>query len=167
MNIKKLVLTLALLGMTVAVQAAEGKFAFIDVQKIFTEADAAKAAQTSLSKKQAQYKKELEAMGESLQKLNEDLKQSTTTDTATSDKAKQFQTKREEYSKKLADYEKRLTDERNSVRDNILKALKQASQTIAKEKGYAAVLSSNQSMYYDEELDVTADALARVNAAVK
>jgi outer membrane protein len=167
-SIKKAVLAIVFLGMTTtAVQSAETKFAFVDVQKIFAEANAAKATQTNLTQKQAQYKKEIEAIAANLQKINEDLKQPEITDADKVEKAKDFKAKQDEYRKKLADYEKKLTDERNSVGAEILNAVRQASQDIAKEKGYTAVLTTNQSMYYDKELDVTAEVLTRVDAAVK
>ncbi|MEO5702914.1 MAG: OmpH family outer membrane protein [Gammaproteobacteria bacterium] len=169
MNIKKVVWAMVILGMaaTSSVQAAEAKFAFVDVQKIFAEANAAKAAQTSLRQKEGQYKKELEAKGSSLQKLIEALQDPKVADADRAEKANEIRAKREEFQKTATDYEKRLNDERNSVSEDILKAIKQASQDIAKEKGYTAVLSSNQGLYYDNELDITADTLARVNDAAK
>lgn len=169
MNIKKAVLAVVYLGMlsAPAVQAAETKFAFVDMQKIFAEANAAKVMQASLTQKQAQYKKELEAIAANLRKINEDLDKPEVTDADKAEKAKDFKVKQDEYRKKLADYEKKLTDERNSVGTDILNAVRQASQDIAKEEGYTAVIDTSQSLYYDKEMDVTADALARVNAAVK
>ena len=155
-SIKKAILAIILLGLTAsaAVQAADAKFAFVDVQKVFAEANAAKAAQTSLSQKEAQYKKELEPMAANLQKIIESLQDSKITDTDKVDKAKDLKVKREEFRKTAADYEKKLNDERNSVTTDIMNALRQASQNIAKEKGYTAVLTSNQGLYYDKETDI-------------
>lgn len=168
-SIKNAVLAIAVLGMTAAasVHAADAKFAFVDVQKIFSEASAAKAAQTSLTQKETQYKKELEPMGKNLQKIVDALRDPKITEADKDAKTKELKTKRDEFRKTAADYEKKLNDEKTSVTEDIMNALRQASQDIAKEKGYSAVLTANQSLYYDKDADVTAEALARVNAAVK
>ncbi|MBF0622046.1 MAG: OmpH family outer membrane protein [Magnetococcales bacterium] len=160
-------LMLALLP--VSAGAAESKFAYVDVTRILSSADAADEARSSLKKKLATKQKEISAMEEELKTLKEKL-----------DKQKSFMNAdaqmelKENISRKYRAYQRFMEDnqavlDRESGRWNkrIMSALGEVIQEIGKEAGYTVVFGKGQVLYHSPSIDITDTVLKRLNQRTK
>ncbi len=145
--------------------AAEIKVAVINIQKILSEASAAKDLQAQLEKKRVEYQGQIKAKEEKLKKEEAELV-----------KQKNVLTK-EAFEQKQKDFVNEINDVRKDVQDKRVKldsAYKQALGTInnsmqdiindlAAEKGFNLAFPASGLIYAPKEFDITDEVLKKLN----
>lgn len=163
-------LAAALLAMP-AVSHAEQKYSFgvIDMTRVMKETDAAKGIFSALESKRSEYEKQIQKEGDTLAQLEKDII------------AKKPKMNEEEFNKSRKDFEDKLVKAQKMVQerkqtldkgmaDGINKLRAEAAKItadVAKERGYASVLTQEAVVLAEPSLDVTDEVVKRLNAKVK
>ena len=172
---KKMIATFAiaaaLLVMPAVSQAAENALTFgvIDMGRVMKETEAAKGIFTALESKRSEYEKQIQKEGDTLAQLEKDII------------AKKPKMSEEEFNKARKDFEEKLVKAQKMVQerkqtldkgmaDGINKLRAESAKItadVAKERGYAVVLTQDAVVLAQPALDVTDEVVKRLNAKVK
>jgi len=145
--------------------SAQARISIVNIQQIMKDSIAAKSAKQQLSSKQKQFQTELNKREQDLKAQNDALiKQNAT---LTNDEKKQ---KIIEFRKKAAEAQgdaqkKRVSLDKafNQALSDIQKNVTAIIGELAKEKKLSLVIPASQTMYYDPQMDISAEVLARLN----
>ncbi len=171
---KNIFATLALVAALLAVPAAaqaDQKYTFgvIDMARVMKETDAAKGIFSALESKRSEYEKQIQKEGDTLAQLEKDIV------------AKKSKMSEEEFNKARKDFEDKLVKAQKMVQERkqtldkgmadginqLRKAAAEITADVAKERGYASVLTQEAVVLAEPSLDVTDEVVKRLNAKVK
>ncbi len=164
-----LALAVALLFTPAAHAAEPVAFGVIDMARVMKETDAAKAILAELEAKRKEYEGQIEKEGDSLSKLEKDI-------IAKKPKMseEEFATARTDFEKKIGEAQKMVQERKVSFdkafADAINKLRAEAAKytaEVAKERGYAAVITQEAVVLAEPTLDVTDEVIKRLNKNVK
>ena len=166
------ILTFALIAVLAAMpnisNAATPTIALVDVEKILSEAKAAKSLQAQIKTKKESFQKEFAAK-------EKELKESETTLLAEQGKvsAEEFGKKRKAYEEKIIETRKLFQKRRSSLDEGLGNAMQQlrkniveAAAQIADDKGYDIVLTRESVLIAEKSLDITDAVLAKLDSNV-
>ena len=169
-----------MLGLAGPALAAEGGFAYVDLDKVFDQFYKTKLADGQLKEQADQYREERTKMVDDFKKLQADFKtiRDESQNTALSEEARN--TRRSEAEEKLVELResenkirrfeesrrRQLDEQTRRVRTKLVDEIKETLAVHAREKGYTAVLDASGEnlngvstvLYYDSKADIT-DAL--------
>ena len=157
--------------MIVPVRAhAEGpKVAIVDVDKMLSEAKAAKSLQSQIQAKKDTFQKEFSAKEKELKAIETTLIQE-----KEKLSAEEFAKKRKAYEEKIIETRKLFQKTRNSLDEGLAKSMQElrkniveATAQVADEKGYDIVLTRESVIIAEKSLDITPDVLKKLDANVQ
>lgn len=152
------------LFLSFSVQAQEFKAGFVNIDRIFREANTAKAAQTKLEQEFSRREKEIIDLGNTLKAASEKFERESTTMSEAQrltkqrqlvDQDREFQRKRREFQE---DLNNRKNEELAMVLDRANKVIKQ----IAEAEKYDVILQ--EVVYFNPKLDITDKIIKTLNA---
>lgn len=166
---KKIVLTISLILLSVCAFAAESKIGYIDLNMALNQSESGKKAVTALEEMVKARQFLIAEKGDKIKKIEEELaKQSSI---LTEDAIKE---RKEEREKLLRDYQRMVKDSQEEVQkkqaeymDSIIKELKKIVEQIGKEEGFSLILEKAESgvLFHSDEIDLTSKLIERFNAA--
>lgn len=163
-------LAAALLAMPATAQADQKyTFGVIDMTRVMKETDAAKGIFSTLESKRDEYEKQIQKEGDTLQALEKDIiaKKSKMSEDEFNKARKDFEDKLVKAQKMVQErkqtLDKGMADGINKLRDEARKI----TADVAKERGYASVLTQEAVVLAEPSLDVTDEVVKRLNAKVK
>lgn len=157
-------LTLSGLLLAFSAQAQEFKIGFVNTDRLFREANSAKAAQTKLEQEFSRREKELVTAGETLKTASEKYEreaptlsesQRNTRQRQLADQDRDFQRKRREFQE---DLNARKNEELQAVLDRANRVVKQ----VAEAEKYDVILQ--EAVYFNPKHDITEKVLKALNA---
>ncbi|MDR2333630.1 MAG: OmpH family outer membrane protein [Burkholderiaceae bacterium] len=160
-----LVVLLGSLAAAVPAQAQEFKAGFVNTDRVFREANSAKAAQAKLEQEFSKREKELVDLGNSLKGATEKFEREAPTmaesqraskQRALADQDRDFQRKRREFQEDLSS---RKSEELATVLDRANKVVKQ----VAEAEKYDVILQ--EAVYINPKLDITDKVIKAMNSA--
>lgn len=145
--------------------AASGTIAVVNIQQVMQDSSAAKSMREQLDAKRKSFQSQVSKKEEELKKENQDLvkEQTVLSPEAFDKKLKEFKAKtiaaqKDAHAKGLS-----LEEALSASFGEIQKSVYSIVSSIAKDKGYSAVLVSSQLLYSDASLDITQDVLSKLN----
>jgi outer membrane protein len=149
--------------------AAETKIAYVDFKRAVSESDQGKMALSELEKMVDEKKGAIDAKGEEIRKIDEELAKQASVLTPESLKMKQ-----DEREKLIRDYQRMVKDSEEDLQkkeleyiQKISRELKNLLQKLGEEEGYTAIFEVVEGgiLYMPEELDITDKVIKRFNEA--
>jgi outer membrane protein len=165
--------TLALLALVVAPLRAETRFGYIDSGRIFTEYAAAKEAQARFDRQVQGWRDEAAELEKGVRQLRVEVR-----DLSPILSSLKRQEKEEALQKAISDYERfiqevwgpqgRAAQENDRATADVVRLIRTAVEKVALGKNLNLVFDAASGMiiYADKTLDVTADVLTELNAAM-
>jgi outer membrane protein len=140
----------------------------VDLVRIGTESETAKAGQAQLVDLEKKLRSQIEAKQKQLEKQKEaiEAKLKTLTTQQREAKAKEFQKKVEEFQKFGMSAKKELQAKQEEFSDKLFKAVEQASTELGKAKGLALVVIKRELLYLGNGVDtqdVTEDVIKKID----
>ena len=160
-----LVVLLGSMAAAVPAQAQDFKAGFVNTDRVFREANSAKAAQTKLEQEFSKREKELVDQGNALKSATDKFEREAPTlsesqraskQRALADQDRDFQRKRREFQEDLSS---RKSEELATVLDRANKVVKQ----VAEAEKYDVILQ--EAVYINPKLDITDKVIKAINAA--
>lgn len=167
-NIVMAFFCVALLAVPAAARAEAPTVAIVDVEKVLSEAKAAKSLQKQIQSRKESFQKEFSEKEKELKALE-------TTLATEREKlsAEEFGKKRKAYEEKILETRKLFQKSRNSLDEGLSKAMQElrkniveATASVADQKGYDIVLTRESVLIAEKSLDITADVLKAIDAKV-
>ena len=165
MNIMRtLSMTVALaLGTWVSAQAQEFRIGFISTDRIFREANTAKAAQTKLEQEFSRREKELMDLGNTLKTNSEKLEREAPTLSETQRVARQRQLSEQdrEFQRKRREFQEDLNARKNEEFQLVLERANRVVRQVAESEKYDLVLQ--EAVYINPKHDITEKVIKAIN----
>lgn len=171
MTPRTLTLTLAAAAMLVATSAnAQGKFAYVDMQRALSEIEEGKAAKAKLKRQFEDKQKELDQKQEELKRENASLEAQARDGVLKEDRLRE---KRADLERKLMEVtrywqesQKTLSEEERRLTQEIFAKMASIIGGIAQAEGFTFVFDKNESglLYAPPELEVTNELIRKYNA---
>ncbi len=162
-------LSLALLAGTVAiaapVQAQEFKAGFVNTDRIFREANTAKAAQTKLEQEFARREKELLDLGNTLKTATEKFEREAPTIAESQRTARQRQLvdQDRDFQRKRREFQEDLSARKNEELSQVLERANKVVKQVAEAEKYDVILQ--EAVYINPKHDITDKVIKALNAA--
>ena len=156
------VLTFAMAG---GALAADFKVGFVNTDRIFQEADAAKTAQTKLEAEFSKRQKQLEVAGEAVQDASKKLER----DAPTLSETQRIQRQRElvqmdqDFQRSRREFQEDLALRKNEELQKVLEMANKVIKDVAKSENYDLILQ--EAVYMNPKHDITERVLRGLNAA--
>ena len=166
---RNFVLAGLLLGFT-SQAFADGKLAYVDLQRALEETDDGKKAKSKLKTDFDRKQKELNEKQEELKKLKDDLDKRLPLmkPEAQAAEQKKFQDRFVELQSTYARLQKDLQDKEQEATSGIFRRLQQVVANIAEREKFALVLEKNSSVVWGQpSLDITNEVIRSYNAGAK
>jgi outer membrane protein len=164
------VLAVLLLGGFASQSFAEGKLAYVDLQRALEETDDGKKAKAKLKADFDKKQKELNERQEELKKMKDDLDKRLPLmkPDAQAAEQKKFQDRFVELQNTYARLQKDLQDKEQEATSGIFRKLQQVVATIAEKQNFSLVLEKNSSVVWGQpSLDITNEVIRSYNAGKK
>lgn len=140
--------------------------AVLNVQEIMRDSLAAKSVKEQFDRKQKSFSDELSSKEETLQKEQQELakQRSVLAQEAFEKKVREFQTKAADVQKEVQKKKNQLDKGLGQAFTEIQKAVSGILADMAKEKGFVVVVPTQQILYNEPSLDITAEVLKRLDS---
>lgn len=147
--------------------AAETSIAYVDVQRLLTESDAAKHIQSQVQKRREKFLGELSKQEQDLNNERKEIEEGAALpkeELAAKRKKfeEDFQEARKSAQKRKKDLDVALNKAVGRLRDEISKVVK----SVAAEKGYTLVISQQAVLMGDESANISGEVMAKLNKTV-
>lgn len=145
--------------------AADFKVGFVNTDRIFQEADAAKTAQTKLEAEFSKRQKQLEVAGEAVQDASKKLER----DAPTLSETQRIQRQRElvqmdqDFQRSRREFQEDLALRKNEELQKVLEMANKVIKDVAKSENYDLILQ--EAVYMNPKHDITERVLRGLNAA--
>ncbi len=165
---KKSVIALAAICMLFSFNASASSVAVLDVEKIVKESTAMRDIQSKVTKKQDEYQKEVTKKQKDLEAEQKKLesKKNVLSKEAFEKEMKKFEDKVDDLKtfvdKKQNSLKKASMDSMSKVNDKI----KDIIAEISKESNVDLIIPTSQTLFYKDEMDISADVLKRLNKKI-
>jgi outer membrane protein len=163
-TMRTLSMTVALaLGAWVSAQAQEFRIGFISTDRIFREANTAKAAQTKLEQEFSRREKELMDLGNTLKTNSEKLERDAPTLSETQRVARQRQLSEQdrEFQRKRREFQEDLNARKNEEFQLVLERANRVVRQVAESEKYDLVLQ--EAVYINPKHDITEKVIKAIN----
>ena len=160
---KNFIVLSAVILMTSFASAADFKVGYVDVHQAVEQSTIGKKAKEEMKKEGEKRQKELDKKKGDLDKMNEDIekKKSVLSEEALQKRSQELQVEVQKFRESVAKAQVDLQKKESELLEPIVKKVKSVIDKIAKEKGFAMVIRSNQNeqivLYSASEYDLTDD----------
>ena len=160
-----LVVLLGSLAAAVPAQAQEFKAGFVNTDRIFREANTAKAAQAKLEQEFSRREKELVDMGNSLKSATEKFEREAPTMAESQRTARQRQLvdQDREFQRKRREFQEDLGARKNEELGQVLERANRVVKQVAEQEKYDVILQ--EAVYINPKNDITDKVIKAMNAA--
>ena len=160
-----LVVLLGSLAAAVPAQAQEFKAGFVNTDRIFREANTAKAAQAKLEQELSRREKELVDMGNSLKSATEKFEREAPTMAESQRTARQRQLvdQDREFQRKRREFQEDLGARKNEELGQVLERANRVVKQVAEQEKYDVILQ--EAVYINPKHDITDKVIKAMNAA--
>ncbi len=160
------VATLALaLSFTSSVNAQEIKFGFVNIDRIFRDANSSKAAQSKLEQEFSKREKELIDLGNSLKTASDKLEKDapTLSESQRTTRQKQLVDQDREFQRKRREFQEDLGSRKNEELQTVLERANKVVKQVAESEKYDVILQ--EAVYVNPKHDITEKVLKILNSA--
>lgn len=161
------VLALLLAGAAVLAhaQAEEVRIGYVNTDRIFREANTAKAAQTKLEQEFSKREKELVDIGNTLKTASEKLEREapTLSEAQRGSRQKQLVDQDRDFQRKRREFQEDLNARKNEELQQVLERANRVVKQVAEAEKYDVVLQ--EAVYINPKLDITEKVIKALNAA--
>ncbi len=146
------------------VHAQDVKIGFVNTDRIFREANSAKAAQTKLEQEFSKREKELIELGNSVKSLSEKLEREapTLSESQRTTRQKQIVDQDREFQRKRREFQEDLNARRNEELQQVLERANRVVKQVAEAEKYDAIFQ--EAVYINPKHDVTDKVIKALNA---
>ena len=146
-------------------QAQEIKFGFVNIDRIFRDANSSKAAQTKLEQEFSKREKELIELGNSLKTASEKLEKDapTLSESQRATRQKQLVDQDREFQRKRREFQEDLGSRKNEELQTVLERANKVVKQVAETEKYDVILQ--EAVYVNPKHDITEKVLKILNAA--
>jgi outer membrane protein len=158
--------TAAALGASTAwAQAQEFRIGFVNTDRIFREASAAKAAQTKLEQEFAKREKELADLATGLKTASDKFEKEAPTmaESARSTRQRQLVDQDRDFQRKRREFQEDLNTRKNEELQLVLERANRVVKQVAEAEKYDVILQ--EAVYFNPKHDITEKVLRALNAA--
>ncbi|MEY2952066.1 MAG: hypothetical protein RLZZ401_153 [Pseudomonadota bacterium] len=154
-----------LFGTGTLAQAEEAKIGYVNTDRIFREANAAKTAQAKLEQEFAKREKELVDMGNSLKTASDKLEREapTLSEAQRNSRQKTLVDTDREFQRKRREFQEDLNARKNEELQQVLERANKVVKLVAEAEKYDVVLQ--EAVYINPKLDITDKVIKALNAA--
>ncbi|HWI41343.1 MAG TPA: OmpH family outer membrane protein [Verrucomicrobiae bacterium] len=155
---------------TAAANAADGKIAYVDVQKALNQSVAGKEAKEQLAGRVKKYQDEINLKQEELKKLKDELEKQSVilSESKRGEKEKEYGQKLKDFQRFTKDAQEELQGKDEEFTRRILEEFEKVVKEYGKKKGYTFIFARNETMVYaDEKADITEDLIKQFDAPRK
>ncbi len=142
-------------------------FTCIDTNRILSESKLVAEAQNELRNKLLQFQQELRKKEEKLQELKKQIDSKALSETVKEKKREEYRKVEREARELQEKAQKELNDMRQRLENMVFNRVKEASEKLAREKGYKGVLDCGAFIYRDPELDITTEVIKIIDKGKK
>ena len=159
-----LALVLGLLAIGVQAQAQDFRVGFVNTDRIFREANTAKAAQTKLEQEFARREKDLNDLGTSLKTASERFEREATTlsETQRAQRQKTLIDQDREFQRKRREFQEDLNARKNEELQQVLDRANRVVKQVAEQEKYDLILQ--EAVYINPKHDITDKVIKALNA---
>ncbi len=154
--------------MAIANSANAQNIAVVNVQEVLRQSSAAKGVSSQIEKLRSQYQAQVTKKEEELRASDQELAKQRAT---LSPEA--FEQKRKEFRSKVTDTQRDVQNKRQALdrafgeaMGEIQKSVLKIVEDLSKEKNFDVAIATSQLLYAKPNMDVTADVISRLNAAL-
>ena len=160
-----LALLLGTLAIAAPAQAQEFRAGFVNTDRIFREANTAKAAQTKLEQEFSRREKELLDMGNALKTASEKFEREAPTmaESQRTTRQRQLVDQDREFQRKRREFQEDLTARKNEELSQVLERANKAVKQVAEAEKYDVILQ--EAVYINPKHDITDKVIKALNAA--
>ena len=146
-------------------QAEEVRIGYVNTDRIFREANTAKAAQTKLEQEFAKREKELVDIGNTLKTSSEKLEREapTLSEAQRNSRQKQLVDQDRDFQRKRREFQEDLNARKNEELQQVLERANRVVKQVAEAEKYDVVLQ--EAVYINPKLDITEKVIKALNAA--
>ena len=146
-------------------QAEEVRIGYVNTDRIFREANTAKAAQTKLEQEFAKREKELVDIGNTLKTSSEKLEREapTLSEAQRNSRQKQLVDQDRDFQRKRREFQEDLNARKNEELQQVLERANRVVKQVAEAEKYDVVLQ--EAVYINPKLDITEQVIKALNAA--
>lgn len=162
-----MIVTLCMLGTTIAGAAESAKIGTVDIQKVLFNSDAGKTAKEQLAGKIAKHESEKNTREDELKKLKAELEKQNIllNESARNAKEKDYQQKLKEYQRFIKDVNDELQAKDEELKNRIIEETFKSAQEYGKKNGFALIMAKSEMlMYMDENIDITDEIVKLLNS---
>lgn len=155
------------LAAPLAAHAEEFKAGFVNTDRLFREANAAKAAQSKLEQEFAKREKELVDMGNTLKSASEKFERDAPTmaESQRQTRQRQLVDQDREFQRKRREFQEDLSARKNEELAQVLERANKVVKQVAEQEKYDVILQ--EAVYINPKHDITDKVLKALNAAAK
>lgn len=150
--------------------ADNGKFGYVDIQKVLNQSEAGKSAKEQLTAKVRKYQEDIGRKQEEVKKLKDVLERQgqLLSESAKSAKEKEYQHLLKDLQRMQKDAQDDLQSKDEELTKKILGDIEKIVTSYGRKNGYSFIFIRNDSMIYaDEKADLTDQILAQLNVLKK
>jgi outer membrane protein len=158
-------LALVLGALALAAQAQEFRVGFVNTDRIFREANTAKAAQAKLEQEFSKREKELNEIGNGLKSLSERFEREapTLSESQRAQRQKQLIDQDRDFQRKRREFQEDLNARKNEELQQVLERANRVVKQVAEAEKYDVVLQ--EAVYINPKHDITDKVIRALNAA--
>lgn len=147
-----------------SVQAQDFKAGFVNTDRIFREANTAKAAQTKLEQEFSRREKEIVELGNSLKTASEKFERESTTmsEAQRATRQRQLVEQDREFQRKRREFQEDLNNRKNEELAMVLDRANKVIKQVAEAEKYDVILQ--EAVYINPKLDITDKVIKTLNA---
>ena len=160
-----LVLVIGVLALSAQAQAEEFRVGFVNTDRIFREANTAKAAQVKLEQEFSKREKELADFGNSLKSLSDKFEREapTLSEAQRTTRQKQLVDQDRDFQRKRREFQEDLNARKNEELQQVLERANKVVKLVAEAEKYDVVLQ--EAVYINPKHDITDKVIKALNAA--
>jgi outer membrane protein len=160
-----LVFLLGALALGAQVEAQEFRVGFVNTDRIFREANTAKAAQAKLEQEFSKREKELNDLGNGLKSLSEKFEREapTLSESQRAQRQKQLLDQDRDFQRKRREFQEDLNARKNEELQQVLERANRVVKQVAEAEKYDVVLQ--EAVYINPKHDITDKVIRALNAA--
>ena len=164
-QIRSLALVVGALATSAAVQAQDFKAGFVNTDRIFREANSAKAAQAKLEQEFSRREKEIIELGNTVKSASEKFERDapTLSESQRISRQKQLVEQDRELQRKRREFQEDLTARKNEELQQLLERANRIVKQVAEAEKYDAVFQ--EAVYINPKFDITEKVIKALNAS--
>ncbi len=146
---------------------AQGKLACIDVNRILQESKLVAQAQKELRDKVLEIQKILSEKEQKLEELKKQIESKALSEKAREEKLKEFRSIENEIREIQERAGRELEEMRKRLENMVFNRVKEASEKIAKERGFIGVMDCSVFIYKESAIDITTEIINAIDKTVE